>query len=301
MQQNKNGFTIVELIIVIIVIGILAAVTIVGYGAWRTNIATSNVKSDLTGISSAMDGARNFSNTYPTSIPSSFSASPDVTATYMYGDGQSYCINAVSKKVPSVAYYLKTGTISQGSCPDQHYDVIATNAGAAKTTCSSGSCTGRIVKLTLDPAGTSWSGTYYASDSNYYYVSAHLSYSLMDTNNNSYNDSTTVTFTPDPASGVMVSTRYTADTYPGILRISVNPAAADGTNTYGGTFQSSVSIILDQYNGNSSVGSSATIWLRIPKSNAPAIITIPVSVDSSNMPNTSMDAGYISGMSLKKT
>ena len=301
MKQHRilRGFTIIELIVVIVVIGILATVVIVGYGSWRQNIATSNVKSDLTNLGTAMNSARNTNNGYPTSIPSSFSPSPDVNMSYQYGDASSYCVNASSKTVTSIKYYIKTGVISQGTCPDQHYDVVATNTGVAKTTCSSGTCLGRIVKLTLDPAGTSWSGTYYGSDSTYYYVTAQFSYSIIDTNNSAYNDSTTITLTPPTGSNVMVSTRYAAETLSGV-RISVNPAAADSTNMYGGTFQNSLSIVLDQYNRNSSIGSSISVWFRIPKASAPATLTFPIVVNTSNMPYASMDGGYASSVTLKK-
>lgn len=45
--KRQNGFTIVELLIVIIVIAILAAITVVGYGAIQRNARISAVKTDL--------------------------------------------------------------------------------------------------------------------------------------------------------------------------------------------------------------------------------------------------------------
>ena len=73
----KLGFTIVELIVVISVIAILAAVTFVGYNGWRYSAISAQVKSDLQGAAAAMETARSFGEGYPESIP----------ATYTPGEG----------------------------------------------------------------------------------------------------------------------------------------------------------------------------------------------------------------------
>lgn len=123
MNQKQKGFTIVELVVVIIVIGILAAIVIVGYGAWRTNVAKSNVQSDLNSVKAAMESARNFNQGgYPSSIPSSFTSSPDVTVTYARGSSVGYCVEARSISVISVVWFLEvnngTTTIAAGNCTD---------------------------------------------------------------------------------------------------------------------------------------------------------------------------------------
>jgi len=46
----RAGFTIVELVVVIAVIGILATITIVSYGAWHKSTLSAQVKSDLNGV-----------------------------------------------------------------------------------------------------------------------------------------------------------------------------------------------------------------------------------------------------------
>ena len=80
---NRNrGFTMVEIVIVVVVIGILAGITIVSYGSWRKNIAEGQVKSDLSGVASAMEGARNFGSTYPTSLPTNFK--PSTTTNFSF-------------------------------------------------------------------------------------------------------------------------------------------------------------------------------------------------------------------------
>jgi prepilin-type N-terminal cleavage/methylation domain-containing protein len=46
MLKTKSGFTIVELLIVIVVIGILAAITIVAYNGIQDRANDTSVKSD---------------------------------------------------------------------------------------------------------------------------------------------------------------------------------------------------------------------------------------------------------------
>lgn len=53
-KQFKSGFTIVELLIVIVVIGILAAITIVAYNSIQTKARTNAVTADLRSIEKAM-------------------------------------------------------------------------------------------------------------------------------------------------------------------------------------------------------------------------------------------------------
>ena len=55
---NTKGFTIVELLIVIVVIGILAAITIVAFNGVQDRARTNKINSDLTMLSKAIQIAR---------------------------------------------------------------------------------------------------------------------------------------------------------------------------------------------------------------------------------------------------
>lgn len=50
MRQKQTGFTIVELLIVIVVIGILAAITVVAYNGVQARAATAKKQSDIAQI-----------------------------------------------------------------------------------------------------------------------------------------------------------------------------------------------------------------------------------------------------------
>ena len=54
MKRLRVGFTVVEVLVVIIVISILATLVILGYGAWQHSIADSNVQSDVQQATSAV-------------------------------------------------------------------------------------------------------------------------------------------------------------------------------------------------------------------------------------------------------
>ena len=113
-QLKNKGFTLIELIVVIIVLSILAAIVMIGYGTWRITVANKEVQSDLQLAASAMENARDFGSGYPTSIPSTFRNSPNVTVSYFSGDSGSFCITGTSTVVPSVSYYVNS---SSGSKP----------------------------------------------------------------------------------------------------------------------------------------------------------------------------------------
>ena len=111
-SRKQKGFTIVELLVVIVAIGILAAITIVSYGNWRYRTAQNEVKSDLNGATSAMESARNFGTGYPGAIPTSFTASTNVTLTYVSGDLTKYCLMGTSTADATVIYYVNPPTRS---------------------------------------------------------------------------------------------------------------------------------------------------------------------------------------------
>lgn len=57
-QLRQEGFTIVELLIVIVVIGILAAITIVAFNGIQTRANVQSVNSDLAMLAKAISAAR---------------------------------------------------------------------------------------------------------------------------------------------------------------------------------------------------------------------------------------------------
>lgn len=116
-RTRSDGFTIVELIVVIVVIAFLVTITIFAFGDWRTRTAKTEVRNELTAVASAMKNERTFNNAYPTGIPSSYKTNSNVTVTYRSGTASNYCIDAVSVSVPSVVMKVTdSGQVVSGSC-----------------------------------------------------------------------------------------------------------------------------------------------------------------------------------------
>ena len=68
MRKSTSGFTIVELLIVIVVIGILAAITIVAYNGVQSRAHDTSVQSDLRNIAKKLEVGRvdSLTDSYPT-------------------------------------------------------------------------------------------------------------------------------------------------------------------------------------------------------------------------------------------
>ena len=107
MNVKQHGFTIVEVIVIITVIAILAAVTVFAFGSWRERTATAEVKDSLTQLSSAITNERNFTNIYPAAVPSNYTPGKGVAITYTANAaGTKYCAKGVSTARTSVVYYV---------------------------------------------------------------------------------------------------------------------------------------------------------------------------------------------------
>jgi prepilin-type N-terminal cleavage/methylation domain-containing protein len=110
--MKRAGFTIIELLIVIVIIAVLAAIVLVNYASWQQKVATAEVKSDLMSAAAAMESAKNFSTTgYPTTQSGLLAVytpnDKDVTLTLQSGStSTNYCIQGSSVKFSSIVYYV---------------------------------------------------------------------------------------------------------------------------------------------------------------------------------------------------
>ena len=119
-MKRVAGFTIVELLIVIVVIGILAAISIVSYGGVQKKVLKSAVASDLSQAGKLMEAksAKNL-NVLPTGLPEDYKSSGDIKVAYVYGNKDEFCLTATSPKDSSIQFYLvRSSTPKEGSCPD---------------------------------------------------------------------------------------------------------------------------------------------------------------------------------------
>ena len=167
-HRKINGFTLVELIVVISIIGILASITTISYNSWRQSIMVAQLKSDLNGAASAMEDARNFGTSgYPLSVPSTFTATSGDTLSGGSSDGKTYCISVVnSSQFPNLSYYIdstaNTPTPQPGLCPFT-LSILAGANGTVNTAINGKYSPGSTPTITATPnanyAFSSWSGS----------------------------------------------------------------------------------------------------------------------------------------------
>lgn len=69
MQKTKSGFTIVELLIVIVVIAILAAISIVAYNGMQARSRDAKRSSDVANITKALESYKAIYGVYPQETP----------------------------------------------------------------------------------------------------------------------------------------------------------------------------------------------------------------------------------------
>ncbi len=99
MQKKKNGFTLVELVIIIVVIGILFTISAVGYSGWQQSINETKLKNEFTMAASALKDYQNFNNAYPTQeeFARIYTSSSDVNFIYDVGiDNKTYSLTATT-------------------------------------------------------------------------------------------------------------------------------------------------------------------------------------------------------------
>lgn len=120
-MRIRPGFTIVELLIAIVIIGILAAITIVAYNGITTKAREAQVISDLksSSILIEIDNATNGSYPSSQSAVNNGQGLPE-GVTYTYNDPDGYCItSSYIRNGATINYYLNniTQTPALGSCP----------------------------------------------------------------------------------------------------------------------------------------------------------------------------------------
>jgi prepilin-type N-terminal cleavage/methylation domain-containing protein len=117
----RSGFTIIELLIVIIVIAILATLVITAYNGVQKKAATSVVQADLHKAAESLATAQAETGTYPTSFPSDFKPSEKVTLNLAdTGSPDSYCINGSYSGQSSIQWHYQTnGGLQSGFCSGQ--------------------------------------------------------------------------------------------------------------------------------------------------------------------------------------
>jgi prepilin-type N-terminal cleavage/methylation domain-containing protein len=122
INKNNSGFTITELLVVIVVISILATISYVSFSNISSRTKISAVKSDLTNAYKQLEIDRIKNNSYPTSIESAnegLGLQRNNNLTYNYSVvGSNFCLSATYLNDPLTSHVISSdnNAVTQGSC-----------------------------------------------------------------------------------------------------------------------------------------------------------------------------------------
>lgn len=121
--QKQKGFTIVELLIVVVIIAILAAVTIVSYNGISARASESAMKSDLVSAVKQLQVEKIQTDSFPDNTNN---VKKDEAITFQYSHTQhAFCLTALSTRLPGKAFHAtETGLVEAGACPGHSTEII---------------------------------------------------------------------------------------------------------------------------------------------------------------------------------
>lgn len=152
-KYKQSGFTIVELLIVIVVIGILAAITLVSYGGVQERGRTASRLSAIRSIQKGLEAYKAMNGVYPPYSSMGTGGQP-AGLTPIYGTAYEYSVatndtwmrsltqsGIVTKSVPDPIndndhhfIYIAYGQGGVGSCPEPFYMLMANGWEGGMTT-----------------------------------------------------------------------------------------------------------------------------------------------------------------------
>lgn len=114
--RTNSGFTIVELLIVVVVIAILAAITIVAYNGVTNQAGNSALKSEVSQFTKKVEVIKASTGAYPSDLAASGLTDGTGTVSYVYDPvNLAYCVQSKKGNLVYYATSLDT-TLRQGEC-----------------------------------------------------------------------------------------------------------------------------------------------------------------------------------------
>jgi prepilin-type N-terminal cleavage/methylation domain-containing protein len=128
-SRRQSGFTLVELAVVILIIGILAAISVVAYNGFQTRAAETALLSDLTNAGAQLEADNHTDHHFPAGKElanggKGLAASDQTEYEYTYTSANnSYCLTGTSTRKGVKAYYITSDspdTPKEGVCSGHH-------------------------------------------------------------------------------------------------------------------------------------------------------------------------------------
>lgn len=138
MKKTTTGFTIVELLIVIIVIAILATITVVAYNGIQKRAAATAMQSELTQVKKAAEVDKPHFGGYPADFPEDTQNAVNQNDTiishyYQRSSGQGFCADSYSTKHTDLQFHVDntTDTVQEGLCTENTYTPPSGGSGGS--------------------------------------------------------------------------------------------------------------------------------------------------------------------------
>ncbi len=159
-HNHQSGFTIIELLVVIVVIAILAAVSVVAYNGIQNRAVATTLKSDLRNAATQLGIAKAENDNYSTDSSATLASLNKSTGTTLQytSDGSSYCLTATSTRSGVPAYHISNGgSIEEGLCSGHAMPSLPIAAGDPVQTVTTANCpTDRTVVTDARDNRTYW-------------------------------------------------------------------------------------------------------------------------------------------------
>jgi prepilin-type N-terminal cleavage/methylation domain-containing protein len=154
-RPHNKGFTIVELLIVIVVIGILAAITIVAYNGVQTRARAAQAQSDANGVGKLLAISNVNNGSFPNDLSTVNNGQPVSVAdgtSYNYHPGSgnsSYCMTVTNATTSYRVTDTATGPVA-GGCPGDGVGGVA-------------AITNMVTNPSLEIGSTGWATQWFGS------------------------------------------------------------------------------------------------------------------------------------------
>jgi type IV pilus assembly protein PilA len=149
LHKNQKGFTLIELMIVVAIIGILAAIAIPNFLSYQARARQSEARTNLGGLYTSEVSFFGNSNTYTTDLLA-VGYSPNGTPRYLYGFSADAALGAGSVAnhhdtlllrtailgltPPGVPQYVNTAVVDSAGVAQAHANLPVSTASAAAFT-----------------------------------------------------------------------------------------------------------------------------------------------------------------------